>query len=119
MNNSLLQQKSYTFALRIVKLYSYISSNKQEYVISKQLLISGTSIGALIREAEFWQSRADFVSKLSIALKEANETEYWISLLHDSWYLDQTEYESIHVDAIEMIKLLVSSVKTTKNKITE
>lgn len=119
MNNSLLQQKSYAFALRIVKLYSYILDTKKEYVMSKQLLRSGTSIGALIREAEFWQSRADFISKLSIALKEANETEYWISLLHDSWYLAQSEYESIHIDSVEMIKLLVSSVKTTKNKITE
>jgi four helix bundle protein len=117
MNNSLLQQKSYAFALRIVKLYAYISATKQEYVMSKQLLRSWTAIGALIREAEFWQSRADFVSKLSIALKEANETEYWISLLHDSWYLAQSEYESIHVDSVEMIKLLVSSVKTTKTKI--
>ena len=81
MKNLIFHQKSYTFALRMIKLYSYLVQEKKEYVISKQILGSSIAIRALIREAEFWQSRADFLSKLCISLKEANETEYWISLL--------------------------------------
>ncbi len=79
MNDPLLQKKSYAFALRIIRLYSYLANEKKEFVLSKQVLRSWTAIGALVHEAEFGQSRADFLSKLSIALKEANETEYWLS----------------------------------------
>lgn len=114
MRNSILHQKSYAFALRVIKLYSYLTGEKKEYIMSKQILRSGTSIWALIREAEFWQSRADFLSKLSISLKEANETEYWISLLFDSWFLGKDEFDSIHADILELVKMLASSVKTTK-----
>lgn len=116
MRNSLIHQKSYAFSLRIIKLCKYLMEEKKEYILSKQLLRSGTSIGAMIREAEFGQSRADFLSKLSIALKEANESEYWISLLFDSENLSKEQFESIHPDILELIKLLVSSIKTTKSK---
>jgi four helix bundle protein len=105
--------KSYRFALRIVKLYRYLSSNR-EYILSKQVLRSGTSISALLSEAKYAQSKADFISKLSIALKEANETHYWLRLLKDSDYLTLQEYQNIEPDIEELIKLLVSSIKTLK-----
>jgi len=108
-----LKTKSYAFALRIVKLYKYLSDNR-EYVLSKQVLRSGTAIGALVAEAEFGQSRADFASKLSIALKEANETIYWLSLLKDAKYMNEVMFENIKQDNEELIKLLVSSIKTVK-----
>jgi four helix bundle protein len=113
VGNSALKDKSYSFALRIIKLYKYLSKNK-EFVLSKQILRSGTSVGALISEAKFAQSKADFTHKLSIALKEANETSYWIELLHDSEYIDKKMYNSIIKDNDELIKILVSSVKTSK-----
>jgi len=112
--SNLLKDKSYLFALRIIKLYKYLKSEKKEYVISKQALRSGTAIGALIHEAEFGQSKADFISKMSIALKEANETTYWLSLLKDSEYLDEKHYNSIYKDAKELVALLVASLKTLK-----
>ena len=87
---------------------------KKEYVLSKQLLRSGTAVGALIREAEFGQSLADFRSKMSIALKEANETDYWLNLLKDTGYLNEKLFQSISEDCIELIKMLISTVKTTK-----
>ena len=111
---SILKEKSYAFALRIVSLYKYLCSQKKEYVMSKQVLRSGTAIGALVREAEFGQSKADFVNKLSIALKEANETDYWLSLLKDSDYLTEGMYNNINPDIIELIKMLIASVKTAK-----
>jgi len=88
----------------------------KEYVLSKQILRSGTSIGALIREAEFGQSKADFRSKMAIALKEANETEYWLSLLKDTNYINEKLYQSLSNDCMELIKMLVSTVKTTQPK---
>ena len=106
--------KSYTFALRIIKLYKYLVTEKKEYVLSKQLLRSGTAIGALIKEGEHAQSKADFLNKMNVALKEANETEYWIELLRDSDYLSTTESLSILDDTSELIRLLISIVKTTK-----
>ena len=109
-----IKEKSFAFALRIVKLTKYLQSEKREFVLSKQVLRSGTAIGALVREAEHAQSKADFVSKMSIALKEANETDYWLDLLHQSDYLTQDSYDSIHPDIQELIKLLVSIVKTSK-----
>ena len=87
---------------------------KKEFVLSKQLLRSGTAVGALIREAEFGQSLADFRSKMSIALKEANETDYWLNLLKDTGYLNEKMFQSISEDCIELIKMLISTVKTTK-----
>jgi four helix bundle protein len=89
MGQSVLKDKSYTFAIRIVKLSQYLQNEKKEFVLSKQVLRSGTSIGASVREAEFGQSRADFVSKMSVSLKEANETDYWLLLLKDTNYIDE------------------------------
>ena len=114
MRNSLIEKRSYDFALRTVKAYQYLCSNKGERILSKQLLRSGTAIGALMREAKFAQSRADFVNKASIALKEANETLYWIELLHDSGYIDNTTFTSIHDEANEITSILASIVKTSK-----
>ncbi|MFN0138932.1 MAG: four helix bundle protein [Pyrinomonadaceae bacterium] len=113
MRESILRDKSYAFAIRIVELNRFLCSNKKEYVLSKQLLRSGTAIGALIREAEFGQSRADFRNKMNIALKEANETHYWLSLLKDTNHIDQKGFESISQDCMELIKMLVATVKTT------
>ena len=113
-NNSILRTKSYNFAIRIVKLNKYLQDEHKEYTLSKQLLRSGTAIGALISEAEFAQSNADFISKLSISLKEGNETKYWISILQDTDYLSKKMYNIIYPQVLELIKLLVSSIKTTK-----
>jgi len=114
VSKSILRVKSYTFALRVVKLYRYLSNEKREYVLSKQVLRSGTGIGALIREAEFSQSKADFIHKMSIALKEANESDYWFSLLKDSNYITLDMYNSIQPEVEELISMLVSSIKTAK-----
>ena len=111
---NLIDKLSYAFALRIVKAYKFLCHEKGEHILSKQLLRSGTAIGALMREAKFAQSRADFVNKASVALKEANETLYWIELLHDSGYIDDEAYSSIHDEAHEITSILVSIVKTTK-----
>ena len=114
-----IEKRSYLFALRIVKAYKYLTRQKDEYVLSKQMLRSGTSIGAMMREAKFAQSRADFVNKASIALKEANETLYWIELLHDSEYIDDLSYNSLHQEADELTAILASIVKTTKENTTK
>lgn len=111
--DSVIEKRTYVFALRIIKAYKYLC-DKGEYVISKQLLRCGTSIGAMMREAKFAQSRADFVNKASIALKEANEALYWIDLLHDSDYLDDAVYKSIYNEASAITAILVSIVKSTK-----
>ncbi len=114
MKENIIASKSYAFALRIIKLYKFLVSEKKEYVLSKQILRSGTSVGALVKEAEHAQSKADFVYKMNIALKEANETEYWLMLLKDSDYIDNNSFNSIHPENIELIKLLVSIVKTSR-----
>lgn len=111
------KEKSYRFALRIIKLCKYIQTNHKEYIITKQLFRSGTSIGANLSEAVYAQSKADFISKNSIALKEAAETRYWINLLYDSDYLNKAQFESIKADADELIKMLTSIVNTSKNSI--
>lgn len=113
----MIQEKSLAFAIRIVNLCKQLAEKKKEYVLSKQLLRSGTAIGALAREAEHAQSKADFLNKMNIALKEANETLYWLTLLKETEYLLPMEYESIYTDAEELVKILVSIVKTTKNKL--
>lgn len=105
--------KSQDFAVRIAKLYRYLAENKKEYVMSKQLLKSGTSIGANVFEAVEGQSRADFRSKINIALKEANETLYWIVILRKSEYLTEIEYNSLYPEAEELKRILVSIVKST------
>ncbi len=113
----LLRQKSYDFAIRIVKLCRYLTNEQKEFVLSKQVLRSGTSIGAMVREAEFGQSKADFINKLSIALKEANETEYWLSLLLDTDLIEQKMHQSLKADIDTIISLLVASVKTAKQNL--
>lgn len=111
---NIVADKSYAFALRIIKLYKYLVSEQKEYVLSKQVLRSGTSVGALIREAEHAQSKKDFINKMSISLKEANETEYWLMLLKDSEYISIDSFNSIQPDSVELIKLLASIVKSSK-----
>jgi four helix bundle protein len=109
-----LKNKSYAFAIRIVRLSQYLQTQKKEFILSKQILRSGTAIGALICEAEFGQSKPDFISKMSISLKEANETAYWLSLLKDTDYIDEKMFCSIQPDCQELIAMLVSTVKTSK-----
>lgn len=117
MKENVIHTKSYGFALRIVKLFKFLTTEKKEYVLSKQLLRSGTAIGALVKEAEHAQSKADFINKMNVALKEANETVYWLELLKDSSYMDEKAFFSIHQDAVELLKLLVSIVKSSKQNL--
>ena len=114
MKESVLSTKSYQFALRIVRLYKFIVAEKTEYVLSKQILRSGTSIGANIEEANQGQSKADFIHKLSIAQKEAFETDYWLRLLRDTDYITKAQADSLLVDCQELQKLLTTSIKTAK-----
>ncbi len=114
MSESIISDKSYKFAIRIVHLYKYLSTEKKEFILSKQVLRSGTAIGALVSEGKFAQSTADFINKLSIALKEANETLYWLKLLKDTDYLNQDNFQSIYKDAEELVKILVSIIKSSK-----
>ena len=116
MAKSVLRDKSYQFAIKIVRLVQWLQAEKKEYVLSKQMLRSGTAVGALIREAEFGQSRADFTHKLSIGLKEANETEYWLSLLNDTDYIKELEFKQMQTEFKELIAILVASIKTLKTK---
>lgn len=117
MAKSILKDKSYKFALKIVFLSKELNENK-EFVLAKQLLRSGTAVGALVREAEFAQSKKDFIHKLSIALKEANETDYWLLLLSDSKIISKEIFEPLNDDILELIRILVSSIKTSKSKLT-
>ena len=113
-NQILIESKA--FAIRIIKLYKYLQENKQVYVLSKQVLRSGTSIGANVRESVNAQSRMDFINKLSIALKEANETEYWLELLHESDYLNEDEFTSLYNDCGKIAATLTKIIKTTKSQ---
>ena len=115
MKENIIKNKSFAFALRIVKLYQHLQTDKKEYMLSKQLLRSGTAVGALVREAEQAESKSDFIHKMAIAQKEANETDYWIELLFQSTYLDESQYKSINSDISELKKLLASIIITTKN----
>lgn len=112
---NIIQTKSYAFAVRIVRLYQHLSAEKREYVLSKQVLRCGTSIGANVEEAIGGQSRADFISKLSIAYKEARETSYWLRLLKDTEYLTAPQFESIHTDAEELCRIIAAIQKSTKS----
>ena len=116
MQENIALEKSFSFAVRIVNLYKHLTKNKQEFVLSKQLLRCGTSIGANVAEAQRGQSKADFTAKMSIALKEAYEAEYWIRLLYTTQYLKQMEYESLGKDIDEMISILMSICKTSNEK---
>lgn len=112
---NVVKEKSLDFAIRIVNLYKYLTDSKKEFIMSKQLLRSGTAIGALVRESEHAESKADFIHKLSVALKEANETDYWLELLYRTEYLTEKQYQSINENIIELLKLLTSIIKTSKN----
>jgi len=113
-NDNIIAHKSYKFAIRIIKLYKYIKLEHKEYVLSQQILRSGTSIGALIKESEFAQSKADFINKNYIALKEANETRYWIDLLYDTDFINRKMYDSIKKDINDIISILVKIIKSSK-----
>ncbi|MBO4482758.1 MAG: four helix bundle protein [Prevotella sp.] len=119
MKESIIKDKTKSFALRIIKLYKYLTlvSDMKEYVMSKQILRCGTSIGANVKEALRGQSKADFRAKMNIALKEASETEYWLELLHESDYISEEQFQSIIADNIEIIKILTSIVKNSDNNI--
>ncbi len=117
MKASVVHQKSYAFAVRIVRLSQYLSNEKREFVLSKQVLRSGTSIGANVEEASGGQSKRDFLSKMSIAYKEARETVYWLRLLKDTEYLTQSEFDSIHTDADELCRILSKIQTSTKTSI--
>ena len=116
MAESILKTKSYEFSIKVVHLYQHLSQEKKEFILSKQLVRSWTSIWAMIREAEFWQSKADFIHKMNIALKEANETLYWLDILQDTWYINQTQHQNIYPLGHEILKILISSMKTLKDK---
>lgn len=117
MKESILKTKSYSFAILVVNTYKVISSQKREFTLSRQLLKSGTSIGANIREAEFAQSKKDFINKMSIALKEAGETEYWLLLLKDTNYIEVDDFDTLVNFNKELIKMLVSTINTMKSKL--
>ena len=112
---SVIEEKSFDFAVRIVNLYKHLIYDKKEFVLSKQLLRSGTSIGANINEANYGQSPADFISRLHIALKETAETEYWIKLLYMSEYIDEKMHNSLLEDCLEIKRILISSINTAKS----
>lgn len=115
MSENIIVDKSFDFAVRIVNLNKYLYNEQKEYVLSKQLLRSGTSIGANVSEAERAQSKADFISKMSIALKEANETNYWLKLLYKTEYLNKSQYDSINTDINELISILIAICKTSNS----
>ena len=116
-SNSPLTKKSYLFGVRIVKMVKYIKCTPKEYGMLNQVFRSGTAIGALVSEAAYAQSPADFINELSVALKECNETLYWLNILKDTEYLQEKEYESMNADCREVLALLISSIKTTKQNI--
>jgi len=114
MKDNIVKSKSFAFAVRIVKLYQFLIDSKKEFVLSKQLLRSGTSVGAMVREAEHAESKPDFTHKMAVAQKEINETLYWLELLAETDYLTKQQFESINADAEELIKLVTSILKSTK-----
>lgn len=117
MRESVTYDKAKAFGVRIVRMYQWLCDEKKEYVLSKQCLRSGTSIGANLSEGMNGQSRADFIAKMHIALKEAYETDYWLELMRETNYLEAKVYESLHDDCVELIKLLTSSIKSNKEKL--
>jgi four helix bundle protein len=118
MKGSILKEKSFRFAVRVVNLYKHLCEEKKEFVLSKQLLRSGTSVGAMVCEAEYSESKIDFIHKMAIAQKEINETIYWLELMRETEYLSHKEFESINNDAVALIKILTSSIKTAKSSLT-
>ncbi len=119
MKENIIKDKSFAFALRIVKLSQFLQTEKKEFVLSKQLLRSGTAIGALVREAQQAESKADFIHKMAIASKEANETDYWIELLFQSTYITTAQHQSLNADVTEIAKLLSSIILTAKQRLSK
>ena len=119
MKENIVKTKSFLFAVRVVKLYQFLCEDKREFVLSKQLLRSGTSVGAMVREAEHSESKADFVHKMAIAQKEMNESLYWLELLKETEYLTLQQFDSMNADAVEIIKLITTIIKTTKSTINQ
>ena len=117
MRKNIVKDKSFGFAIRIVKLYKFLKTDKKEYVLSKQLLRSGTSVGAMVREAEHAETKKDFIHKMAIAQKEINESIYWLELLKETDYLKTSEFENLHNEAIQIIKLITSIIISTKANI--
>ena len=117
MKENIIKNKSFDFAVRIVKLNQYLCNNKKEFVLSKQLLRSGTSVGAMVREAEHAETKADFKHKMGIAQKEINETLYWLELLKATDYLTTEQFEDMNAHAVEIIKIITTIIKTTKANI--
>lgn len=117
MKQNILKEKSFAFAVRIVNLYKYLKKEHGEYIISQQLIRSGTSIGALVREAEHAESIRDFIHKLNIGLKEANESKYWLDLLVATEFITDKMFESLNADCEALLKILIASVKTSKRKL--
>lgn len=117
MKENILKTKSFGFAVRIVNLYKYLKKNHSEFILSQQIVRSGTAIGALIREAEHGESLKDFAHKLNISLKEANEAKYWLDILFATDFINRKMYESINKDCEELLKLLIASLKTTKKRL--
>ena len=114
---NILKDKSFAFAVRVIRLYQYLAEKKKEYVLSKQLLRSGTAIGALVREAQNAESTKDFIHKLGISQKECDETIYWLELLKETEYLNEKEFESINQEANELLKMLRSAIITSKKNL--
>lgn len=114
MRENIVKKKSFDFAVRVVKLYQFLCEQKKEFVLSKQLLRSGTSVGAMVREAEHAETKNDFKHKMGIAQKEINETIYWLELLKETDYLNVEQFESIYNDAVEIIKLITAIIKSAK-----
>jgi len=117
MRENVVKNKSFAFAVRVVRLYQFLCEQKKEFLLSKQLLRSGTSVGAMIREAEHAETKNDFKHKMGIAQKEINETIYWLELLKETDYLSSEQFESIYTDAVEIIKLITAILKSAKANI--
>ena len=116
MKDNLIQKKAYAFAIRIVRLYQQLTTQKKEFILSKQCLRSGTAIGALVSESIHAQSKADFINKINVALKEANETLYWLDLLKDTDYISKEQHSSLYGDSVEIVRILASILKTMKTQ---
>lgn len=119
ISQSIVLEKSFAFALRIIKLYKYLCEEKREYVMSKQALLAGTYVGAHVKEALHGDSKSAYINEMAIALKKASETEYWLELLHQSDFIDDKAFNSINADCTELIKLLTSIVKTSRSRYDE
>ena len=117
MKKNIVKEKSFGFAVMVVNLYKLLTTERKEFVLSKKILRSGTAVGAMYREAEQTESKADFIRKMAIAQKECNEAIYWLELLKQTDFLNEIEFESIYSDATELIKLITSIIKTAKSNI--